>query len=81
MNLNNFKMTLSILIRQEEDQYVAHCLEMDLKGRGSSEEESVSELMDLVVMQVSFAFHKKEPGLLYHPAEKEFFDLFSDQAP
>ena len=79
----NFKqkrieLTLSILgYRGEDDIHISHCLEMDLKGYGKNEETAFKELLDLIEMQVSFALQEDKTGLLYHPAEPYFFQIFS----
>jgi hypothetical protein len=72
------ELSLSVLFYVEDGYNVAHCLEMDLKGRGETEDEAMGELATLIGAQVSFAYQKGEPGLIYHPAEKRFFDIFRD---
>ena len=63
---------LSIVNYKEEEFYVSHCLEMDLKGRGTSLARALDELFDLIRIQISFAIYKKEIDLLHYPAEKLF---------
>jgi hypothetical protein len=77
-NREIFPLSLSVLVYSEEGLRVAHCLEMDLKGRGESTEHAVKELVELVGMQVSFALQRNEPGLIYHPAEKQLFEIFNN---
>ena len=67
------KINLSVLGYEEDGLHVAHCLEMDLKGRGESNEEALEDLLDLIRMQITFALEKGEPGLIYHPAESKYF--------
>ena len=70
------ELSLSVLVYREDDLQVAHCLEMDLKGRGKNDKEAMLEMMELVLMQVSFAYAKGEPGLLDNPAEQKYFRKF-----
>ena len=50
---------LRVLGYKEDNENIAHCLEMDLKGYGKTEKKAFSDLMDLIKMQVSFAMQKK----------------------
>lgn len=67
---------VSILGYREGGEWVALALEMDLRGFGKSFEEAFDELIGLIEAQVSFAYFKKEPGLIWHAAEPEYFELF-----
>jgi hypothetical protein len=60
----------------ETKDWVAHCLEMDIKGRGDTLEEAEETLKGMVVAQISFARYMDEPGLLYRPAEERYFEIF-----
>lgn len=66
----------SILGYREEGEWVALALEMDLRGFGTTFEEALEDLMSSVNAQISFALYKKELNLIWHPAEKKYFDLF-----
>lgn len=69
-------MYLRILGYIENKAWVAHCLEMDLRAEGPTFEKARDELLDLIRMQVSFAFFKDQANLLNHPAPAELFALF-----
>lgn len=69
---------INVLGYQEEGEWVALALEMDLRGYGSSFEEAVGDLRDLVVMQIDFAHFKGQPELIWKPAEPHYWSLFSD---
>jgi len=60
----------------ETKDWVAHCLEMDIKGRGDTPEEAMEALKGMVAAQISFAQYLDEPGLLDRPAEEKYFKLF-----
>lgn len=66
----------NILGYQENGEWVALALEMDLRGFGKTFEDALDQLMESVEAQISFARYKNEPGLIWHPAEKKYFDLF-----
>ena len=62
----------------EVEECVAHCLEMDLKGRGDTFEEAEQALEGMIQAQLSFAKQMKEPGLVYHPADSWYFVRFAE---
>ena len=49
---------------------------MDLSGYGKTFEEARDELIGVVDMQISFAAQRDEIGLIYHPAEEKWFQIF-----
>ncbi len=67
---------ISILGYEEEGEWVAIALEMDLRGFGATFKDAFEQLISSVEAQISFALYKHEPSLIWHPAEKEYFDLF-----
>ncbi len=71
-------LTISVLIYDEDGYRVAHGLEMDLKGRGETDQEAVAELVGMVKAQVSFALKRNEPDLIYRPAPKSYFRRFRE---
>lgn len=70
--------TLSILGYQEEEEWIALALEMDLRGYGQTWEEALGDLRDLVVMQVGFAHSKGEPGMIWRSAEEKYWELYRE---
>ncbi len=62
-------ITLSILGYQEDEEWVALALEMDLRGYGPTFEEALGELRDPVAAQISFALFKGQPDMIWKPAE------------
>lgn len=71
---------LRVLIYPDDDRYIAHCLEMDLIGIGSTPQKATEDLHDHILMQVSFANQQNNPSMLWHPAPKWLFDKFEKLA-
>ena len=69
-----YDFKIRALVCKERDEYVAHALEMDLVGAGSTEKEALKELLEMIECQISFASQMKDDSLLLFPAEKGFFD-------
>jgi hypothetical protein len=63
-----------ILVTRDDDQYVAHALEMDLVAYGDTEHAAIDEVINLMQNQISFALQKGQMHLIDHKAPKEFFD-------
>jgi len=75
-----FEIALNVLgyKDKEENEWVALALEMDLRGYGSTWEEALSELNDLVFAQIHFAHFKRRPEMIFRPADPVWFHLFAD---
>lgn len=73
-----FETTLSILGYQDEGEWVALALEMDLRGYGDTWEEALDDLRDLVLMQISFAHFKGQPELIWKSAEESYWQMFRE---
>lgn len=63
---------------KEENAWVALALEMDIRGYGETIDDALNELRDLVSAQISFAYAKKDPGLVHFPAERKYFDIYEE---
>jgi len=68
-----------ILGYEEDGQWVAVVLEMDLCGYGPTWEAARQEAEDMAHCQISFALQKGEPDLIFRPAEAKYFEYY-DQA-
>lgn len=73
-----FEAVLNILGYKEDGEWVALALEMDLRGYGTTWEEAVDELRELVLMQISFAQDKNQLDMIWMSAEKKFWDMFQE---
>lgn len=71
-------ITLNVLGYQEETNWVALALEMDLRGYGETFEKALSDLADLVRMQISFSRFKNQPELIWRAAEPIWFERFAE---
>lgn len=60
---------VNVLGYQEDNEWVALALEMDLRGYGATFEEALAELQDLVNMQISFAHQAGHIESAFFPAE------------
>jgi len=68
---------LNVLGFQEDGEWAALALEMDLRGHGATFHEALDDLGDLVRMQISFALFKGLPQMILKPAAAIYFELFA----
>ena len=67
---------MRVLIYKEDDEWLAHILEMDLLAPGETIDEAISAVIEAVSIQVD---HCRKHGLSpIFPAPKEYFDTWND---
>ena len=74
--MNNVGMTFNILIREEEDACIAHCLELDIVATSSTLESVEIDIMSLITAQIEYAFENDNLDNLYHPAPPEVWEEY-----
>jgi predicted RNase H-like HicB family nuclease len=55
--------SVSVLLHQDGDAWVAQCLEKDLVAQGSSEEEAKKRFLDALGAQIAWDLRDKRPPL------------------
>ena len=78
MSTHVFDLTLRVLLYEEENEWAAHALEMDLIGYGKDGKSALEDLTRMIFSQISFAAYKDDPELVSFPAPKEFFDRWEE---
>lgn len=66
---------LRVIVYSELDEWVAHVLEFDIVGTGSTPEEAQEELRDAIDCHVSFCMQENINPM--SPAPKRLFDLWN----
>jgi predicted RNase H-like HicB family nuclease len=69
-------MVINILVKEEDDLFVAHCMELDIVATGHSLEEATRDLEDLIIAQLRYAFANDNLAHLYRPAPPEIWEQF-----
>lgn len=60
-----------------DSRWCAVALEMDIWGFGDTAKQAMEDLDELIEIQIEFAVGKKALGVLDHPTEKKWFDLWN----
>jgi hypothetical protein len=69
-------MIFNVLVKREDDLYIAHCLELDIVATSDDKEKVTDDIIDLIQAQVSYAFSNDNLEYLYHPAPLEAWKEF-----
>jgi len=67
-----YDFQIKVLISNEDGEFIAHALEMDIVAYGKTEKEAVMELTNLIHNQISFALEKGEDHLMLRNAPSEY---------
>ena len=70
-------LSVSVLGYQEDGIWVAHALELDIKGIGETIDVAFAQVQELVLAQLRFAQFKNDPALAWYPAQQKYFDEFA----
>ncbi|MBU1056101.1 MAG: hypothetical protein KKC46_20095 [Proteobacteria bacterium] len=76
INMNEAAFSVNILIKKDNDIFVAHCLELDIVATGKTIAEVQSEIISLISAQIEYAFTNNNLEYLYHPAPSEVWNEF-----
>jgi hypothetical protein len=75
-NMKGKELRFNVLIKKEEELFIAHCLELDIVATALSAEEAGNDLCDLIKAQVAYAFSNDNLANLYHPAPRKVWEEF-----
>lgn len=62
---------LNVLIYREGDNWIAHCLQMDIVAANTNVKTAEDDIIDLIKAQVTFALENDNLGNLFKPAPAE----------
>jgi hypothetical protein len=69
-------MTVNVLLKEDQELCIAHCLELDLVTTGSSYGDAQKDIVDCIIAQVHYAFENDNLDFLFHPAPPEIWAEF-----
>lgn len=67
--------TILAFYNEDEEVWNAVALEMDIWGQGTTPEEAIEDLNELVRMQISFAYSMNSPQMIWHKAEAKYWKM------
>jgi predicted RNase H-like HicB family nuclease len=73
----NLRIPLRVVFYKEGGSWLAHCLEFDLIGDGTSKEEALGSLREAIVLQLEATVEHDNPKNLFTPADGQYFAMFA----
>lgn len=74
---DKWSFVLSILIRHQDDIWVAHCLELDLVVVAPSMKEAEEDLKSIMRAQIEYCIDNDNMDNLFRRAPQEMWDEFA----
>jgi predicted RNase H-like HicB family nuclease len=74
---DTLRLPLRIVFYKEDGAWVAHCLEFDLLGDGSTQEHALGQLLEAISLQIEATLEHNNPANLFCPADGKFFEMFA----
>jgi hypothetical protein len=71
------RIPLRAVFYKEGDVWVAHCLEFDLLGHGSTKKKALALLAKAIGVQIEASIKHNNLANLFTPAEGEYFRMFA----
>jgi predicted RNase H-like HicB family nuclease len=75
--MQELRIPLRAVLYRESDSWIAHCLEFDLVGDGSTREEALQSLSDAIVCQLDATLENRNAANLFSPADGRYFTMFA----
>ena len=69
-------ITINIIVKKEESFWVGHCLELDIVATANDLEHLKSDMFDLIIAQIDYAFSNDNLDNLFQPAPREVWEEF-----
>lgn len=74
--MRDWSFKFRILVKKEDDLWVAHCLELDLVAAGPTEEQVESDIIDIITEQITYCVSNDNMDYLFRRAPKEVWDEY-----
>lgn len=71
------KLAFNVLVKREDGEWIAHCLELDIVATGNTPNAAVKDIKSLILAQVSTAIENENMEYLYHPAPQEVWQEYA----
>lgn len=75
---DTFDLSFRVVVYNDDGNWAAHALELDIVGAGETPDEAMSELISAIECQVTFALQSGDPSLMDHEAPPEIIALWEE---
>lgn len=69
-------MTFNILVKEEDNTFIAQCLELDIVATADKVNQVKKDMISLIIAQIDYAFSNDNLENLYHPAPPDVWSEF-----
>jgi len=76
--MRDLRIPIRIVFYREDNRWMAHCLEFDLLGDGTTREQALECLSGAIVAQIATSIEHNNPANLFSPAEGKYFQMFAE---
>ena len=76
MERDRAAITVNILLKKQDDLYIAHCLELDIVAAASTAKRAQAEIIELIIAQIHYAFLNNNLDHLFRSAPPEAWKEF-----
>ena len=73
-----FRVPLRVVFYREDESWIAHCLEFDLCGDGTSKIDALEMLTDAIVLQTQVLIEHDSLSNLFCPADGKYFRMYAE---
>lgn len=73
----SFRMALKVVLYREGDTWIAHCLELDLMGDGTTPKKATRALSKAILAQIKASVKHDCLDKLFVPADPKFWAMFA----
>lgn len=73
---NGLAMTFNILVKEEDNTFIAHCLELDIVATADNVNQVKEDMISLIIAQIDYAFSNDNLENLFHPAPSDVWSEF-----
>lgn len=71
------KWNFDAIIYREGEEFIAHCLQLDIVAQAKTAEQAKRDLLDLIHVQIETAIENDNLKNLYFPAPKRYWDMLA----
>jgi hypothetical protein len=71
------RLDLHALGYRQGEQWIFHCLEMDVMGHAATPQDAMERMLDAINAQVEFSIENDNLANIFQPADPEFWKMYA----
>ena len=75
--MRSLRIPLQVVFYKDAEDWIAHCLEIDLCGDGQAREDALKSLSRAITIQIEDSLQNNNPSNLYSAADPKFHQMFA----